>query len=436
MLVRHKKGFGTLVKILDAVNPVMVLLSIIGLFLEYTSLRGWVAVPNQFISVIFALDFLLRLIAYPAGQYFFKGYGWVDFLASIPGFMVFLGGTPLMAVFKVVRIGRFFRIIRVLRFLRAFDFMKRMRSDSAWIQERVMQTGVAIVLIFVGGIVAVDTAVSNQFENINRQQVEQAWQSANRDTGRLAATYTGALVYFQRGRIYRAADHQLLDLTDYRQLLQRQNESTQLVALSLTTINPDKQTSYPEDGLLIATYQTTAWYNTIMLSLFATLLLILCAIIFYMGFVFAKDMSVIQLIIDSFDAEDYVLLSHEADKYRDAEGRIEINPDEDEISSLMKLAARLGSQLEASGGGGSVSFGANSENLFPGLVGMAGVSGASASELDKQDSRLVEHLEARIGKLEEQMRASQKAVAIKTVKLAIPIITRFVKAELRKPDRT
>ena len=60
---------------------------------------------------------------------------------------------------KVVRIGRFFRIIRVLRFLRAFDFMKKMRGDSPWIQQRIMQIGVSVVLIFVGGIVLLDLGI-------------------------------------------------------------------------------------------------------------------------------------------------------------------------------------------------------------------------------------------------------------------------------------
>ncbi|MBU0956399.1 MAG: ion transporter, partial [Spirochaetes bacterium] len=124
MIVNPKKGFGSLVKVLDAINPVMVLLSIIGLFMEYTGLRSYVLLPNMIISIVFAVDFLLRLIAFPAGKYFFKGYGWVDFLASLPGFMVLVANTPILAVFKVVRIGRFFRIIRILRFLRAFDFMK------------------------------------------------------------------------------------------------------------------------------------------------------------------------------------------------------------------------------------------------------------------------------------------------------------------------
>ncbi len=112
-------------------NPVIVLLSIAGLILEYTQYKEYVLYPNKIIDMVFVVDFLLRLISFPSGKYFFKSYGWVDFLASIPGFSAFMQFGQYFGLFKVMRIGRFFKIIRVLRFLRIFSFLKKMKGDSA-----------------------------------------------------------------------------------------------------------------------------------------------------------------------------------------------------------------------------------------------------------------------------------------------------------------
>ena len=159
MQVLPRKGFEFPIRILDMINPVLVLLSITGLFLEYTPIKAWVIPVNQAFDLIFVFDFLLRLVCHRPKEYFVKGYGWVDFLASIPGFTLLLQYTPMFAIFKFVRIGRFFKIIRVLRFLRVFGFLKRMKNESPWIQDRIMKIGVSIVLVFVAGIFLMESSL-------------------------------------------------------------------------------------------------------------------------------------------------------------------------------------------------------------------------------------------------------------------------------------
>jgi len=349
MIVRPKNAFAGLMRILDAINPVIVLLSIVGLFLEYTPLRRWVLLPNEIISLAFVADFILRLIAFPAGKYFFKGFGWVDFLASLPGLLILVARTPIFAVFKVLRIGRFFRIIRVLRFLRAFDFMKKMRDDSAWVQERIMQIGVSIVLLFVSGIVLLDLNLTGHYDSLNRQELTLLRQQAGNDTARLAAVHADTVYWFRAGLILPPDGGAVVSPADYQARLVELDSGYQLIAFSAATLSPDGHTSLPADGILVLTPTTTAWYNQIMLIVLGTLLAILTTIIFYMGYVFAKDMSVLQLIIDSFDAGDYSLLTHAAEGLRGLDGGISLDDDDDEISGLLKMAASLGSSLQADG---------------------------------------------------------------------------------------
>jgi hypothetical protein len=311
--------------VLDAANPFLVLLSIIGLFMEYTPLRAFADIPNATISVIFVADFALRLMAYPFRDYFLKGFGWVDFLASVPGLLVLLSGTPLLNVIKVVRIGRFFRIVRALRFLRAFDFLKRMRGDSAWIQERVMQTGVSIVLTYVAGIMVLDLAILGR-------------------------------------------------------------------------------PGFPEGSA-----------DAIMLILLGTLLAVLVIIIFYMGYIFAKDMSVVQLIVDSIDADDYSLLKAEAAKLKDGFGSLSVEEGESEMVSLLKMAGKVAAAMDSSG---LTSMG---EELFPDGPGGDGDTGIQAG-LAEISARL-ERIEAAIA---PHSALEAKRAAAETIRLLTPAILKYL----------
>ena len=68
---------------------------------------------------LFALDFILRFIV-GRFSYFFKDYGWIDFLAAIPIFTPAIKGLRLIRVLRAVRFIRILRFLRIIRVLKIF----------------------------------------------------------------------------------------------------------------------------------------------------------------------------------------------------------------------------------------------------------------------------------------------------------------------------
>ena len=98
---------------------ILSLLSILNLVLVYAiedpSLDTVLRIMNALLSTIFLADFTYRLFtAESKAQYFLRGYGWADLLASLP-----------VEQAKVLRV---FRLVRVLRLLRATGTKRVVRS--------------------------------------------------------------------------------------------------------------------------------------------------------------------------------------------------------------------------------------------------------------------------------------------------------------------
>jgi len=418
MTLHPRRGFGVLIKIADFLNPFIVLLSIVGLFMEYTDLKPWVIFPNQILSVIFVGDFLLRCIAFPLGKYLWKGFGWVDFLASLPGFFIFLGNTPLLSVLKVVRIGRFFRIIRILRFLRVFDFLKRMKNDSPWIQNRVMQIGITVVLIFVTGIVVMDTTAKSQLETLKTETVFQQFEANGRDVASLAALRTDIKMYATKGQLYTREGQLVTDPALYDDLVNGELLSVMEVAFTAARFSLDGQLQIPSEGLLLDAGEVGVYHNQLMLILLTTLLVILTVIIFYMGSLFARDMRVVQLIIDSFDAEDHLLLLQEAQGLEEMDGQLRIDPEEDEMVGLLKVAAKTARRLESGGAMGG--------------LGALGGFGESFGDQESQSSNgqvleEIRQLRYMLEDMETSMKSITRETALEALKVATPAIIKFMK---------
>lgn len=391
MIVRPRPGFEPVLKAIDAVNPVLVILSIVGLFLEYTPVKAWVTPVNQVLDVIFVVDFGVRLVCYPPVRYFVHGYGWVDFLASLPGLVLLLSYTPMFAIFKFVRIGRFFKIIRVLRFLRIFGFLKRMKSESPWIQDRIMKIGIAIVLVFMTGIFFLDSGLKTVLDQTKVDQWARVWTATNHDPQTFTAP--GVVMYAKDGRLFRADGAATTE--DAWDALAN-DDSRWYVEVALPGGN---------QRLLVLGDELTGFHDGLMLVLLSTLVGLLFIVIFYLGAVFAQDMRPVHLIIDSLEAGDDQLLQQEA---RALDPELEVHPDENEMTSLLKVVARV------SGTGSPGSF-----DLGGGFVPPR-ATGDTAELLDRLD------------RIEAKIEESTKQTVMETVKFIAPAIIKYVRKETPK----
>ena len=345
MILKPRKGFSFIVKFIDFFNPVIVLLSIAGLILEYTQYKDYVVYPNRIIDMIFVADFLLRLISFPSGRYFFKAYGWVDFLASIPRFTAFIHFGHFFGLFKVLRIGRFFKIIRVLRFLRIFSFLKKMKGDSAFIQERIMKIGVTIVIVSVTGLGVTDYFMTEALTDLRKENISSVMELSRGKVSRLAERLDNVVYYSDRGTLFSRDGSRTDDYIDYEEKLNNINSWYIEVRFSDNTI--DRGGIFiPVEGILVSADDIMVRHDNIMLILISSLIMILIILIFYIGYIFARDMKIVQLINDSVDAEDYWLLKEEAKKYA-VSGELAVEEGEDEIISLIKMAAVLAGRAEA-----------------------------------------------------------------------------------------
>lgn len=408
MLLQPRRGFKKIVKLLEIINPFLVIFSIIGLFMEYTYLKKYVLNINQIISVLFVFDFLIRLLAHSPGKYFFKAYGWVDFLASLPGFMLFLGNTPLLSMFKIVRIGRFFRIIRILRFLRVFNFLKKMKSDSSWVQDRIMQIGVTIVLISVVGIIFVDSKVQNYLLNLQMQRVLSEYKALNRDINKLVQHREDIVFYIDDSKLYNNSGGILLNEKQMTAYMTDEMENYIIIPFKSGNFSLNGRLELPEYGVIIHEGVIREYQNTVMLILLSTLLIILIVIIFYMGFKFAKDMQVVQLVIDSFDAGDYMLLKQESDQYRDDNGDLVIEPDESEIISLLKTSANIAVNSDIS----------STTGIYNDL--------GSIIDTEESDASDLEDIKYQLENIENKIEADREELIKDTIKRVTPAITKYI----------
>ncbi|MBL8993175.1 MAG: ion transporter, partial [Spirochaetia bacterium] len=316
-------------------NPFIVIVSIVGLVLEFTPLKHWNAFYffdikffNSIIDLVFLLDFIVRIIAFPKKEYFFKGYGWVDFLAAVPGILFLLEQIPgFMGIFKVLRIGRFFKIIRLLRFLKLFSFLRRMKSDSLYVQNRIMQIGVIVVLMGVVMIGFVEFFFERHFIRGMQDKVPVYQQLTGSFSQALQLLDPGAVRGWREGNEYYRDMQTLMNEKTYRYL--GHQEDYLLVVFDATHSAVFYDISYINDR------------NRIVLTIIFAMIVIMLFYMLYMGAVFAKDMSVVTLINDSIDADDYLLLEDEGHKVQNPDGTFELNGHEDEIQALLKMINKL-----------------------------------------------------------------------------------------------
>jgi voltage-gated potassium channel len=112
--------------------------------------KGVISIMDIFITLIFMIDFLYRLLtAESKSDYFLRQYGWADLLSSIP--------------FQATKIFRVFRVIKIVRLSRAFGpgtLVRELRENRAGSALFLTIFLVIVVLEFGGSlIVAVEADV-------------------------------------------------------------------------------------------------------------------------------------------------------------------------------------------------------------------------------------------------------------------------------------
>ncbi|MCB1156521.1 MAG: ion transporter [Leptospiraceae bacterium] len=328
MVLEPKPSMRGVIAFLDKINPVVVFVSIIGLILEFTSIKPYVVLFNSFIDVFFVIDFLVRLFSFPKKDYFFNGYGWVDLLAAIPGFTFLTEQVPgFFKIFKILRIGRFFKIIRILRFLRIFSFLKKMKSDSPYIQERIMKIGVVIVLVLVVSIGLIDFFVDHMFVKDKQTVVTKLKEEGKSTSEALKLVFNSELKAYSIGENYYNGKNDLIEKDAYESISHK--DDNHIIKLS------------DSESCIVHSAVYLSHKNNIMLSIILALIVLISIVIFYIGSILAKDIKIVNLIVDSIDADDYMLLTTEGMNYQEEDGSYVVHEGEEEITSLFKMVNRL-----------------------------------------------------------------------------------------------
>jgi voltage-gated potassium channel len=147
---------------------ILSLLSIVNLVLMYAvdeaSLDTVLRAMNALLSAVFLADFTYRFFtAESKGQYFFRGFGWADLLASLP--------------VEQVKVLRVFRLVRVFRLLREFGLKNVIRS---LVKDRA---GSALFTLLLMGVLVLE------FGSLAMLNIEQYAPGANITTASDAVWY-------------------------------------------------------------------------------------------------------------------------------------------------------------------------------------------------------------------------------------------------------
>ena len=130
-----------------------------GIFIAETyplapDIRSLIAKIDIIILLIFAVEYLLRLIAAPKKfKYIFSFYSLIDLIAILP---VLTGITDV----SFIRILRWFRILRLLRFIEGKALLGNLDREDSSIVTRILFTIFSIIFIYSGLIYQVEHPVN------------------------------------------------------------------------------------------------------------------------------------------------------------------------------------------------------------------------------------------------------------------------------------
>ena len=109
---------------IGALSVISIFNIVLGFFVKNPQINGVLIIINIVLTVIFFSDFIYRLYtANSKKDYFFRQYGWADFLASMP--------IEQMKILRIFRLFRVYRIMNVLGAKRIISEFIHARGGSA-----------------------------------------------------------------------------------------------------------------------------------------------------------------------------------------------------------------------------------------------------------------------------------------------------------------
>jgi len=159
-------------KLFDVVLLVIIVFSIILVMLESVAsynikYREQFYIAEWVITIFFSLEYILRIITIDKPRkYIFSFYGIVDFLSTIPSYIIFfVGGSNMFLAVRALRLLRVFRILKVTRYIgESQKLISALKNSRAKIS--IFLFAVLIICIITGTLMYLVEGPENGFTNI------------------------------------------------------------------------------------------------------------------------------------------------------------------------------------------------------------------------------------------------------------------------------
>jgi voltage-gated potassium channel len=159
-------------KLFDVVLLILIVLSIILVMLESVAsynlkYHDQFYIAEWIITIFFSIEYILRIITIEKPKkYIFSFYGIVDFLSTIPSYIIFfVGGSNMFLAVRALRLLRVFRILKVTRYIgESQKLINALKNSRAKIS--IFLFAVLIICIITGTLMYLVEGPENGFTNI------------------------------------------------------------------------------------------------------------------------------------------------------------------------------------------------------------------------------------------------------------------------------
>ncbi len=161
------KVFDILLIALILISVVVVLFDSVSIYNEKYGELFWSL--EWFFTIVFTIEYLFRLYSVKKPyKYVSSFFGIIDLLAILPTYLsLFLPGSQLLLVIRVLRVLRIFRVLKLIRFLKAAMILKEALSASRTKIVVFLMTVSTLVIIF-GSMMYLIEGTENGFTSIPR----------------------------------------------------------------------------------------------------------------------------------------------------------------------------------------------------------------------------------------------------------------------------